>query len=479
MADQTGQPMTEERSRRRSRGRGKGARRTVITSERVVAATLLSDCLTSPYRSIDRLLDQANAAPAVRALVYGVLRCYCGLDAELSRRLRQPIPQKLNSIKQLMMIGGYQLAHGGVPPHAAIHEAVAACDTLGRTGIKALVNAVLRGLQRDQLAIDALTERSFDLPEWLEAQIREAWGERFEPVVRAFQNQPPMTLRINQRRISTTDYKALLDAQGGTASPAWLAETLVLANPRSQRDLPGYDDGLVSVQDASAQFAAHLLSAESGIAGLLKVSAPAPDSPAAGDSHRILDACAAPGGKLFHLMELNPAADIHAVEFSAVRAERLRAEADRLGFAKRLVLHTSDARTDDWWDGKPYDRILLDAPCTGTGTIRRRPDIKLHRQAGDDHVASLLQSELLERLWPKLAQGGRLLYCTCSILPTENQMVVEQFLQRHPEAELETVELPAGIALPFGWQLLPDNQLTDGFYYAALRRPAHERIRSS
>jgi 16S rRNA (cytosine967-C5)-methyltransferase len=444
-------PSTSRQRRKHRAGRSNNTpANPAAINERVAAAKVLTDCLTAPYRSIDRLLAEAAATSTVRALVYSVLRRYCALEDELSRRLRRPIPEKHSQIKNLAIIGAYQMVYGGVPPHAAIHEAVAACQAIGRPWFKTLVNAVLRGLQRDSSAQSTLTERSFDLPYWLEDRLREAWGVRFEPIAEAFQYQPPMTLRINRSRIPEEDFRRRLTEAGIESSPAWEPETLVLAKPQSQTSLPGYLEGLASVQDAAAQFAARLLQPK--------------------ESNRILDACAAPGGKLFHLMELNPLVEIHGVEVSARRADALREEAARLGFADRLVLYTADARTQGWWDGKPFDRILLDAPCTGTGTIRRRPDIKIHRAARDEIVASQLQLELLECLWPKLADGGRLLYCTCSILPAENQGVIERFLDHHPDAELEPIALPIGVALSSGWQLLPDHPLTDGFYYAALRR---------
>lgn len=429
-------------------------------SDRLTAVQMLEKCLNHPYRSIDRLLAEEKANPAVRALVLGVLRHFFRASALVDERLRQPIPEKHQVIRYLLITGCYQLVWSGTPAHAAVNESVAVCDELGFPWFKGLVNAVLRGIDRsrEEAGNDrespegTRTERSVDLPEWLLSAIRSAWGERSDAIAEGFNLQPPLCLRINTRKVSPTDYRESLKRAELTWIDGNFPETLFLVRPMPQIELPGYADGQVSVQDSGAQYACRLLGVE--------------------PHHRVLDACAAPGGKLFHLIEHQPNATYQAIEPSERRSERLAAEGRRLGHSDRFVSITADARENGWWDGTPFDRILLDAPCTGTGTIRRRPDIKLHRFPGDLAAATHLQRELLERLWPKLAEGGSLLYMTCSILPEENDGVVSGFLASHRNAVVEPVILPSGIATTTGWQILPDDPRADGFYFSLLKKSA-------
>ncbi len=422
----------------------------IAGAERAAAARLLEACLKPPNRSIDRLLSEAQATPALRAMVFGVLRSYFRVSNVVDQRLRRPLSEKNLVIRYLLLTGAYQLLFGGVSPHAAVNETVAACERLNRPGLKGLVNAILRDIDRNRIAILEEAERSFELPGWLFSEVQSGWRNRATAIARSFQEQPKMCLRVNTSKVNADVYRVQLQEKGFAFSDGWLKETLFLDTPIRQEDLPGFSSGLVSVQDAGAQFAASILDVN--------------------DTHRVLDACAAPGGKLFHLLERSTPSRMVAVEWSASRAEHLSREGLRLGHANRFTLEVADARHESWWDQEAFDRILLDAPCTGVGTIRRRPDIRLHRSPRDVDLSSALQLDLLKSLWMKLAPGGQLLYVTCSILPAENDRIIEAFLHGHPDAHRIDIHLPTGIATSHGWQLLPDDPLTDGFFYSLLQR---------
>lgn len=418
--------------------------------DRARMANLIAECASPPYRTIDRLLADVSISPSVRNTIYGVLRRFDTLNDEVTRRLRQPIEHKHRVINYLMMIGAHQILFERTATYAAVSECVEACRTLRRPWATGLVNAVLRAIARDHEAILEKAERSFELPDWLMRALSDSYGERSSAIARALLNQPIMTLRVNRKAIDPQQYALRLTAAGCTWKQGNSPETLLLDDPVSQQSLPGYAEGLVSVQDAGAQFAARLL------------------SPSRGD--RVLDLCAAPGGKLFHLIELFPEAEYTAIEVSPDRAERVRTEGSRLNLSDAFTLSVADGRAASWWDGRAFRHILLDAPCTGTGTIRRHPDIRIHRSAQDVERAVELQSELLDGAWPSLEPGGSLLYCTCSILEAENDHVIQNFLSSHVDAAAKELELPTGMRTSYGWQLLPDDPTTDGFYYALLQK---------
>lgn len=425
------------------------------------------------HHTVDQAIGDVQLSAEAQEMLYGSLRHYFSLSATVNRTLHRPLKAKDHVIWALMIVGAYQLFHMRVPDHAALNETVEACTTLGRPWAKGIVNAVLRRARR--------TERSFEHPEWMQRQLRADYGADAEAIMLANNERAPMALRINTARGSTEDYAAALadagipfrrrigpllqDSQPVSTGP----ETLILQAPVPSRELPGYADGLVSIQDAGAQFAAHLL-------------APAP-------GERVLDACAAPGGKLFHLAERFPNARLTALEVSPPRLEQLRREAARLqqplaghaaappqaaqpgaGPDPGLILRQADARRLDWWDGAPFDHILLDAPCSGSGTLRRHPDIKILRQAADLAGYAQLQGSLLANLWRVLRPGGTLLYCTCSLFAKENDEVIAAFTASHEDAALVPFTLDTGRPMRCGWQLLPTDVDTDGFYYARLRR---------
>ncbi len=391
-----------------------------------------------------------DAPPATRELVFGVLRHYISLHDMVSNCLAKPLAERDNDVRCLLLVGAYQLADSHTATYAAVNETVEAARHLGKPWASGLVNGVLRSLQRQYPGGYSLMDRLVDLPAWLEQRIRNEYPTQADNLFRAFLERPPMMLRVNLLKQSASDYRALLDAMDMGWKAAWLPESVSLNEPIRQQELPGYADGAVSVQDAAAQFAAHLLTVPSG--------------------GRVLDTCAAPGGKLFHLMEHHPTATFVALESAAERVKWLRAEADRLGHAQALVTFETDARDAQWWDGQMFDSILVDAPCTGFGTLRRHPDVKLHRMDSDAQVNQVLQRDLLASAWRFLAPGGTLLYVTCSILAAENEGVIQPFLAAQSDASSLSIELPTGFATQSGWQTLPTDPFTDGLYFALLRK---------
>ena len=414
-------------------------------SERTRAAQWLAHIAADPNRTIDRVLTDGESTPLERNLVYGVARHYFSLKAWVSQFLSKPLRDKDQDVFHLLLVGAYQLQYLDIPIHAAVNETVSAASGLRKPWARALVNGVMRNLARSDSY-----ERSFDMPEWLRKQL-ESQYEAAQDLMHAMNERAPMCLRINTRQTTVDAYLAGLP---NAHQRTWQPETIVLDTPTSQTSLPGYHEGEVAVQDAGAQCAAALLEL--------------PETPTTW-----LDACAAPGGKLFHGLERYPDARAHAVELSPKRAAALAEQAERLGHSDRFDLHIGDAtQPERWWDGTLYDCILVDAPCSGTGTLRRNPDIKLHRTQEDLVQLTGLQTALLDRLWPLLKPGGSLLYCTCSILRQENDAIIEQFLTTASGAQVVPLHLPTGQATHHGWQLLPTDPRTDGFFFARLEKGA-------
>jgi len=419
-----------------------------------------------------RTLEEALAAerlpegdrPTVQSLSWGTVRWMPELEGCLRLLSSRPPEQLDPPIRALLCVGLYQLAHGETPPHAAVAETVEATRALQRPRAAGLVNAVLRRFQRERQEILAGAHLEpaarFAHPAWLVEAFSRDWPDDGESLLSAGNAQPPMWLRVNARRTDAAAYarrlaETGLEAQGCDFAP----EALKLSRPVEVGRLPGFAVGDVSVQDAAAQLAARLL--------------------AAGPGMRVLDACAAPGGKACHLLELHPdLGGLVALDVDEARNRRVRDNLARLRLQADVV--TADAATPHaWWDGRPFDRVLLDAPCSGTGVIRRHPDIKLLRRPADVEAFASRQRTLLDALWTVLAPGGWLLYATCSVLEAENTAVVEAFLRDTPGAaevtESARLFLPAqpparargkGLALPTG---AAD---TDGFYYACIEKRA-------
>jgi len=382
------------------------------------------------------------------ALVFGALRWHHRLEWQAARLLARPLKARQDELAALLRIGLLQLQHFRIPEHAAVSATVDAATELGLRGAAGLVNAVLRRYQREHEALDARIvdddEAAFSHPRWLVDAVRRERPDEWRAILEANNAAAPMWLRVNARRLSREEYLGRLAAAGVGAQPSpEVATAVVLDEPQPVTALPGFAAGHVSVQDVAAQRAIEFLDLKPG--------------------QRVLDACAAPGGKTGHILEACDLAAVWAVDREA-RLPLVRANLDRLGLSARLV--AGDAtRPADWWDGARFDRILLDAPCSAVGVIRRHPDIKVLRRLEDVAAAVRLQAELLRALWPLLAPGGRLVYATCSLLMQENDAQVGAFLTADHGAE----PTPEVDGTPC--QTLPGEALGDAFYYACVTKP--------
>lgn len=393
-------------------------------------------------------------------LAFGTARWQPRLSALAEKLLQKPFKTADADVEALLLVGLYQLLYTRVPAHAAIGETVGCADKLKKPWAKGLLNAVLRNAQRESETIFAELERDPVVrtahPRWLQKSLKAFWPQQWEAICAANNAHPPMILRVNRRHHSRDAYLALLGEAGIAATPCvYSRDGIVLEAAADVRSLPGFAEGWISVQDEAAQLAADLLDLAPG--------------------QRVLDACCAPGGKTCHILEAEPAlAGVVAVDLEAKRLVRVKENLERLGLDAELI--AADGRDiDKWWDGKPFQRLLLDAPCSATGVIRRHPDIKLTRQPDDIVALAQLQGELLDAMWKTLEVGGILLYATCSTLPTENTEVIAAFLERTPGARELDLATAAGIKQPHGRQLLAQEGGHDGFYYAKLIKIAAAR----
>jgi len=428
-----------------------------VAAAQIIAAILQDEGSLSSLLPVYLSKVDERDRGLLQQLCYGTLRFYPRLNAYLKLLLAKPFKAKDLDIEAILACSLYQLLETRVPPHAAVNEAVATTIALKKSWAKGLVNAVLRRFLREQ---NALSEKlaGNDVfrtahPAWLLALLEEAYRDQLDNIIAANNQQPPMVLRANRRHISRDDYCARLESVGIIAHPTpFSPDGLLLEQPCDVLALPGFSEGDVSVQDEAAQLAAPLLNATPG--------------------QRILDACCAPGGKTGHLLELlDGCGDVLALDMAPQRLQRVEENLERLGLQAELIAADAQA-TADWWDGRPFDRILLDAPCSASGVIRRHPDVKLLRKPADIAKLASLQLTLLQALWPLLADDGMLLYATCSVLPQENDQVIENFVRTTPDVTVEAVPTSAGMATSMGRQLLPQLQGHDGFYFALLKKAA-------
>ncbi|HEX6993295.1 MAG TPA: 16S rRNA (cytosine(967)-C(5))-methyltransferase RsmB [Gammaproteobacteria bacterium] len=397
--------------------------------------------------------DALSAAPApagrdaalLRSLAYGACRWHHRLEWLAAELLDRPVASP--ELAALVRIGLLQLSAMRIPDHAAVSATVDAARAVGAPRAKGLVNAVLRRYLRErerlERAMADVPRARYSHPDWLIETVRAEHPGRWREILDANNAPPPMWLRVNARRGSRDAYLARL-ADAGIAvvehgRETWPDDAILLAEPVPMARLPGYAEGDVSVQDAGAQRVVERLGLEPG--------------------QRVLDACAAPGGKAAHMLERCDLGELVAVDRDPARLDTARAMLARLGLAATLV-HGDAASPADWWDGKPFDRVLIDAPCSALGVIRRHPDIKLLRTPDDLERAAALQASLLDALWPLLAPGGRLVYVTCTIVPRENGAQIDRFLSRHPDA-VAAADFPPE-------QTLPGEADRDGFYYACI-----------
>ena len=430
-----------------------------MANVRVVAAEAIGQVLRG--RSLSTVLPKYSQKVAdndqslLKELCFGTLRWYPQLQAIVNHLMSKPIKDKEREIQALLACGIYQLMYMRVADHAAINETVAATVKLKRLWAKGLVNAVLRNFQRQQQQITEQLANAAEFetahPQWLINRIQKAWPEQAREILTANNLQAPMCLRVNANHCSRDDYLKLLAEKEIQASKTEHSSVGIWLNsPRDVTELPGFEDGWVSVQDESAQLAASLLDVQ-------------PD-------HVVLDACCAPGGKTCHILESEPKlAALTAIDLEASRLERCKDNLQRLNLQANLIAADVGA-IEAWWDNNPFDRILLDAPCSASGVIRRHPDIKLLRKDTDIDNLSKIQTELLEKVWKTLRKGSMLIYATCSVLPQENDQVVAQFLATNNDASVVKIEADWGKATDFGRQIFPSAKGGDGFYYSRLQK---------
>lgn len=408
--------------------------------------------LTSSLPKAQQRLSTEDAS-LTQALAFGVCRFYTRLNFLAEQLLERPFKSKDLDVHLLLLIGLYQLQEERVADYAAIDTCVEASKHLKKPWASNLINACLRRFQREKTELTTLVEgkeiAATAHPQWLLKKIKKAYRQDWQAICAANNCQPPMTLRVNQRQISRDAYLQQLEEQGVEASITPFSPWgITLAQPTHPANLPNFAEGFFSVQDEAAQLVPLVLDVQNG--------------------HKVLDACCAPGGKTAHLAET---ADIQltALDIDAQRLKRVDENLARLQ-VKAEVKCADAGDVENWWDGEQFDRILLDAPCSATGVIRRHPDIKLLRRETDISELAKLQQQLLTKLWPLLKTGGKLLYATCSILPEENQHPLANFLYQTPDAKEVVIQADWGTKQRLGRQLFPQAQGHDGFFYCLIEK---------
>lgn len=401
----------------------------------VLSGKNLTDTLATAWRQHPALAPAERAA--VMDITHGALRHYGWLRGALDKLLSRPLTD--SRIDRLLIVALYQLEHTQAAPYAIVDHAVRVASAHEGGRLKGLTNAVLRNFQRrhDELAAALRREPTafWNHPDWWVGAVQQAYPKDWKAILTASNQHPPMTVRVNRRRLSVADWLTRLQ-EAGLDGVVLEGEAVRLVKPVPVDKLPGFAEGDVSVQDAGAQLAADWLEVADGM--------------------RVLDACAAPGGKTCHLLE-RAQLNLTAVDNDAHRLQRVQSNLTRLGLSARCL--TGDAsRPKAWWDGQMFDRVLADVPCSASGVARRHPDIKWTRRPTDIPSLGRQQGALADALWALVAPGGKMLYATCSIFPTENRRQIDAFLTRHVNAELER-----------DIQLLPDEN-HDGFYYALIRK---------
>jgi len=407
-----------------------------------------------------RAYEESSQRAAIRAIALGTLRWYLRLAPAIDTLLSRP-QGVANEIRALLVVSAHQIEYSRNAPQATAHAAVDATRILSQGRASGLVNAVLRRFVAERASLLSHVDRKLAgrtaHPQWLVKLLEQTWPEAVESILNANNEHPPLVLRVNLARTSRAAYIEQLAAADIVGTPVeWAPAAVRLDRPVAVALLPGFNEGTVSVQDAGAQLAARLLDAQPHM--------------------RVMDACAAPGGKTGHLLEHTPdLAELVAIDVDEGRVARIQENLERLRL--KALVHVADVRDPaTFWDGRPFDRILVDAPCSSTGVIRRHPDIKLLRRANDIPAFVVVQEQILRSAFSMLAPGGRVLYCTCSVLPAENEAVVERFAASEPAARVAAMPLAADLApgaqdRKIGIQLVPGTQAgSDGFYYACLEK---------
>ena len=391
----------------------------------------------------------------IKEILFGTFRWYIQLEYTLDQLVEKPLKKKDRLLKHLIIIGLYQLIFMRTPDHAVVSETVETCEKINMRWAKGLVNAILREYIRKAKKIDLKIHENetikFAHPAWLIKQIKMDWPSYWEEILVANNERPPMFLRVNKLRNNRKYYIDRLkkvDIEGVKTEHS--CHGILLKKPTNVEKLPGFSEGDSSVQDLAAQLAVGLLDLK--------------------PKHRVLDACAAPGGKTAHILESEPKIEsLTAIEKDKLRAKRLRDTLNRIGLDAHVMVEDI-INTDKWWDGKKFDRIILDAPCSATGVIRRHPEIRLLRTMNEITKINKLQKKLLATLWNTLRNDGLLLYVTCSIFNQENRDLIKDFLNNHSKCSLKPIIKKWGIDTGYGRQILPGQDNMDGFFYACLKK---------
>ncbi len=422
-------------------------------NERLQALQILTRLLQDQLPLSVLMPPNESHSPLTKELCFGVCRHYFRLalmmDSLLSKR------PKTIDVWLCLMLGIYQLHYLRIPDYAVVKETVALLGKIKRSWAKGLVNATLRTYCRDKEQLLAHLENHptfiYGHPEWFIHQMQTSWPLHWQDILKANDIHPPMSLRVNQRQTTLDAYLTdLAEAQIDAMPLNDSKQGIVITKPCHVQDLPGFMTGKVSVQDEAAQLAASLLQLKSG--------------------QRVLDACAAPGGKTCHILESEPQLSAClAIDIDSKRIQRIQDNLTRLRLQATL-LEGDALKPQDWWDGKLFDRILLDAPCSATGVIRRHPDIKLLRKEEEILAVTTIQQGILRALWPLLKPGGILVYATCSVIPLENEQQIAQFVENQSDCQCITEDQAFGHRTPHGWQILPGEHNMDGFFYSVLTK---------
>jgi 16S rRNA (cytosine967-C5)-methyltransferase len=438
-------------------GSKKGARLRATAAQVVDAVVTSGQSLDRAIADLERHVADDDR-PLLRLLCYGALRYHWRLAGQVNALLDRPLKRRDSVINALLAVGLYQLNDTRIPDHAVVSETVEAARLLRRPKHASLINAILRRALRDRIfeSEPSNNEAAFDHPQWMLDVLAGDWPDDWQDIVAANNSRAPMWLRVNPAHGTAAEYLQRLEADGITAALlAPVPQAVRLSEPMSVDKLPGCAEGRVSVQDAAAQVAAHWLAAD--------LEGP------------VLDACAAPGGKSGHMLELGGnRIDLTCVDSDASRLDSVADNLGRLGFDATL-LAADASNPNEWWDGTAFKAILLDAPCSASGVIRRHPDIKLLRRLTDIEALASRQLAMLEALWPLLEPGGRLLYATCSVFAAENDEVVTRFLENRDDVQEDEVLQDYNIRdlmrdKACGHQILPGTAEMDGFYYASLMK---------
>lgn len=435
-------------------------------SARQVAIEIIANILLQQGSLSTQLArHQADVAsehtPLLKELCFGVCRQYPKLNSVALSLLSHPFEEKDTDLYATLLLGLYQLSYMNTPDHAAVNESVEACRLLKKDWATKLMNAVLRRYQRegDEIiaSLESMPSVEYNQPKWLVKRFNKHWPDQLEQIVEASNTHPPMCIRVNESVVSRETYQAQLLELGIKSDTAEFSPSaLYLRNAVRVSELLNFEEGYSSVQDEAAQLSAHILLPKSG--------------------EKVLDACAAPGGKTGHLLEIAKDIELTAVELEPWRMEKIESNLERLGYSAHLIC--ADAGDlDAWWEGEQFDKILLDVPCSATGVIRRNPDIKINRKPADINELVEIQKEIINQVWKTLKTNGFMLYATCSLMPEENEQQVNQFLENQPDAKEVLLDilnsdlgLEWGIPVSHGRQLFPSLEGHDGFYYCLLQK---------